>query len=171
MPFQRRSYWLAVGVIVYVCLGALPHATRPIVPLLGLLVLPAWLAEVWRRTYAAPESERRVEGAALSAVRLCHFGAALWVAARLGPEGRASHDAIANLGTGIAAVFALVALARIPSAGGLLTPTPSTRSLDAAGLRMTTVSLVREPFEIGFDLFIKLGLGNLSGWESCLESF
>lgn len=133
MPFQRRSYWLAVGVLAYVCLGALPNAPKPIVPLLGLLVLPAWLAEVWRRTYGAPESERRVEATALSAVRLCHFGAALWVAARLGPDGNASRDAVANLGTGIAAVFALVALARIPSAGGLLTPAPSTRSLDAAG--------------------------------------
>lgn len=133
MPFQRRSYWLAVGVIAYVCLGALPGASRPLIPILGLVLLPIWLGEVWRRTYAASEGERAVETAALSALRLCHFGAALWVAARLGPEGRASRDAIANLGTGIAAVFALVALARIPSAGGLLSPAPSTRSFDAAG--------------------------------------
>ena len=58
MPFQRRSYWLAVGVLAYVCLGAMPGATRPLVPALGLVLLPAWLAEVWRRTYAASEGER-----------------------------------------------------------------------------------------------------------------
>jgi hypothetical protein len=133
VPFQRRSYWLAASVIAYVCLGALPGATRPLVPLLGLLLLPIWLAEVWRRTHAASEGERQVEAGALSALRLCHFGAALWVAARLGADGRASRDAMANLGTGMTAVFALVALARIPSGGGLLTPAPSTRSLDAAG--------------------------------------
>ncbi len=132
MPFRRRSYWLAVAAVAYVCFGALPSADQPIVPLLGVLLLPIWLAEVWRRTVVADPFERRIEPAALSAVRACHFGAALWVAARLGASGRAGYDAIANLGTAISTIGALVALARLPSRGGMLAPSPSTRSLDAA---------------------------------------
>ena len=39
------------------------------------------------------------------------------------------------------------------------------RSPHAAGLRMTTVSFIRET--PGFDLFFTFGLGNLSAWENC----
>src|SRR5262249_39846211 len=57
---------------------------------------------------------------------------ALWIAARMGAPGHAASDALSNLGAGIASVAALVSLARLPREGGLLTPSPSTRSLDAA---------------------------------------
>src|SRR6185295_5121654 len=100
--------------------------------LIGLALLPLWLAEVWRRTRRVSTGERQIEPAALSALRACHFGAALWVAARLGAPGRSAYDALANLGTAFAAVAALVALARLPSEGGLLAPAEGTRSLDAA---------------------------------------
>jgi hypothetical protein len=132
VPFRERSYWLAAAAIAYTCVGAMPSASRPIVPLLALFVLPVWLAEVWRRTANAKHGERHLDSVALSALRACHFGAALWVAARLGAPGRAAYDAVANLGTAIAAVAAQVALARMPSEGGLLAPPPATRSLDAA---------------------------------------
>jgi hypothetical protein len=132
LPFRRRSYWLSVGAIAYVCFGALPSAPRPFVPLLAMVLLPLWLAAVWRRSEHVDTGERRVDPAALRAFRAAHFGATLWVAARLGTPGRAAYDAVANLGTGIASVGALVALARLPSRGGMLAPPSSTRSLDAA---------------------------------------
>jgi hypothetical protein len=132
VPFRERSYWLAVGALAYACFGALQTAPRALVPLVALGLLSLWLAEVWRRTRHALVGERQIETAALSALRACHFGAALWVAARLGAPGRAAYDALANLGTAIAAIGALVALARLPSEGGLLLPAPATRSIDAA---------------------------------------
>ena len=101
-------------------------------PLLALGGLPLWLAVVWRRTERGEVGPRRVDARALSAVRACHFGAALWVAARLGAPGHSSLDAAANLGTAIAAIASLVTLARLPVEGGILRPAPSTRSLDAA---------------------------------------
>jgi hypothetical protein len=132
VPFRERSYWLAVGAVAYACFGALATASRAIVPFAALGLLSLWLAEVWRRTRRTSVGERQIEKAALSALRACHFGAALWVAARLGTPGRAAYDALANLGTAVATVSALVALARLPSEGGLLLPAPATRSLDAA---------------------------------------
>jgi hypothetical protein len=132
VPFRERSYWLAVGAVTYVCFGALATASRSIVPLVALGLLSLWLAEVWRRTRRTVAGERQIDVGALSALRACHFGAALWVAARLGAPGRAAYDALANLGTGVAVVAALVSLARLPSEGGLLLPAPATRSIDAA---------------------------------------
>ncbi|HVU00207.1 MAG TPA: hypothetical protein VHE30_00595 [Polyangiaceae bacterium] len=132
MPFRERSYLLAVLAIAYGCLGALATAEKPLVPLLALVLLPLWLAEVWRRTRPVRTGERPIDPAALRAARACHFGACLWVAARLGAPGRPAYDALANLGTAVSATAALVSLARLPSEGGLLAPAPGTRSLDAA---------------------------------------
>lgn len=132
MPSRKRSYWLAVAAVAYACLGALSARTGTLVPLLALGLLPAWLAAVWRWSARLGTGERRIEAQALSAMRAAHFGAALWVAARLGPAGRPGYDALANLGAGISAVSALVALARLPSEGGLLTPAQAVRSIDAA---------------------------------------
>ncbi|HEX3598135.1 MAG TPA: hypothetical protein VHU80_23660, partial [Polyangiaceae bacterium] len=127
-----RSFWLASAAVAYVCFGALASAEAPLLPVLALVLLPLWLAVVWRRTERGEVGPRRVEAHALSAVRACHFGAALWVAARLGAPGHSSLDAAANLGTAIAAIASLVTLARLPAEGGMLLPIPSTRSLDAA---------------------------------------
>ena len=132
MPFRERSYWLAAAAVAYVCFGALASADGALLPLAALFVLPLWLAVVWRRTERGEVGPRRVEARALSAARACHFGAALWVAARLGAPGHSSLDAAANLGTAIAAIAALVTLARLPTEGGMLLPAVSTQSLDAA---------------------------------------
>jgi hypothetical protein len=132
LPFRARSFWLSAAAVAYVCFGALANAEAPLLPLVGLFALPLWLAVVWRRTERTEVGPRRVEVSALSAVRACHFGAALWVAARLGAPGHSSLDAAANLGTAVAAIAALVTLARLPMEGGMLLPARSTRSLDAA---------------------------------------
>lgn len=132
MPLPSRSYWLAVAVIAYVGFGSLAGSSAPGRGLFVLALLPLWLAAVHRRTAGDADLRDTVGPAARAALRAVHFGAALWVAARLGEPGRPFADAVANLGTAIAAVAALFALARLPPSGGLLVASESTRALDAA---------------------------------------
>jgi hypothetical protein len=125
-----RSYWLSVFAIAYTCFEA-ARSLSSVLPWLALVVLPLGLSEVFRRTESLPGDERsRAESRA--GVRACAFGAALLVAARTGANARPALDAAANFGSGAASVGALVALARLPSAGGLLESLRSARSLDAA---------------------------------------
>lgn len=125
-----RSYWVATAALTYVCLAALRSGGGPL-PWLALALLPVLLAEVYRRT-------RNVEGAGIlssearSAVRATYWGAALLVAARTGAPAQPVLDAAANFGTGSAAVGSLIALARLPGAGGVLLPPRAAESLDAA---------------------------------------
>lgn len=113
----------------------------------ALILLPLFLVVSWRRTEAPAQGQDDVEPSARSALRAVLWGGTIWAMARTGPVGRPELDAAANLGVGVAAVAALVALARIAASGhmlapnepiapikGLLGPPPSTRSLDAAGL-------------------------------------
>lgn len=125
-----RSYWIATGVLVYTCLGA-ARSGGGLLPWLALIALPLSLAKVYRRTGHASVADR-MPPEALSAVRVTCWGAALLVAARTGAAARPPLDAAANLGCGAAAVGALVALARLPSAGGILDAPRGARSLDAA---------------------------------------
>ncbi len=125
-----RNYWLLAGAVAYACLGA-ARTGGGILPWLALFLLPVLLAEVFRRTESMRRDER-LGFEARAAVRASAWGALLLVAARTGESARPALDAAANLGAGAAAVGALVALARLPSAGGLLEPTRSARSLDAA---------------------------------------
>jgi hypothetical protein len=127
----KKSFLLPAAAVAYVCFGAF-ETRSGVLPWIVLLLLPLTIFFVWRRT-AAPESgEDHTESVARSAVRAVAFGATLWVAARVGGPGRPGLDAVANAGTGIAAVGGLVALARIAPLGGLLTPPRATRSLDGA---------------------------------------
>jgi hypothetical protein len=96
-----------------------------------VLGLPALLAETYRRSNV-PVSAGPASHTASRAVRAAVWGTLLWVAARSGASGHPALDAAANLGTGTAAVGALVAIARIESKAGLLTPPRAALSLDAA---------------------------------------
>jgi hypothetical protein len=110
--------------------GAAHLAGSPL-PWIALLVLPALLAEAWRRT-AVPAGKDEVSQTSRSALRAVAWGSLLWLAARTGPAGRPALDAAANLGTGTAAVAVLVAIARIAPRAGLLKPPKAALSLDAA---------------------------------------
>jgi hypothetical protein len=126
-----RSFWFPALAVAYVCFAAV-QASGGFVPWALLVLLPLGLAELWRRTEVPPHAEDRFEPSARAALRACFWGMAMWIAARSGPAGRPAFDAAANLGAAAVGVGALVALARIRSLGGLLTPRPATRSLDAA---------------------------------------
>ena len=131
MARYLRSSILPSAVVAYVCLGSVRATGGSVAAYVALVLLPLLLAVVWRRTTRPPRGEDRIEPAARVAIKACFWGIALWAAARTAPAGRPAFDAVANFGTGIAAVSALLALARIGSMGGLLAPHPATRSLDA----------------------------------------
>ena len=130
MTGLSRSFWLCAAALAYVCVGA-AHLAGSTLPWVALLVLPALLAEAWRRT-AASAGKEDDSPHSRAAVRAVAWGSLLWAAARTGPAGRPALDAAANLGVGTAAVASLVALARIAPRAGLLKPHPASRSLDAA---------------------------------------
>jgi len=130
VPSLGRSYWMLAAALVYTCVGA-ARSGGGLLPWLAVLVLPVLLAEAFRRTRETP-GEDRLSREARSAVRAASFGALLLVAARTGAAGRPALDAAANLGAGASAVGALVALARLPAASGLLSSPERARSLDAA---------------------------------------
>lgn len=122
--FGVRSFWPAAAAVAYVGVtGALLGGGA--LSLLGTLLLLLGFGWVWRKTAAAPGLRTRI-------IRASAFGLSVWTSARLGPEGSAALDAAANAGTGVLAVTGLVAIARIPSGGGLLAPSAAARSLDAA---------------------------------------
>jgi hypothetical protein len=144
MFWRVRSFWLAAGAVAYVAFAALvaegtpspfpsppPTAIGRGLPWIALVALPAALAVVWTLTAPPSRGEDRVDEGARAAARACFTGAALALAAL---TGRAGPGLVAwvNLGAGISAMAALVALARIGSLGGLVAPPPSARRLDAA---------------------------------------
>ncbi|MBN2194844.1 MAG: hypothetical protein JW751_18655 [Polyangiaceae bacterium] len=127
-----RSFLFPSLVVAYVCLMAIAAGAVTLWPWIAAVTLPLVLSEVWRRTRRPADGEDRIEPAARAALRTTAWGAAMWFAARTGLPGVPSLDAAANVGVGTAAVGALVALARIGSFGGVLSPHPLARSFDAA---------------------------------------
>src|SRR5262245_27604615 len=127
-----RSFFLATGVVLYVTLAACQTVGFGVTSYAVLGLAPLWLAWVWRFSRRSLGAESaQVEVSALTALRAAAFGAAIWLAARLCPPGRAALDLAALLGLATACVAANVALARIPSRPGLVQPPRSARSLDA----------------------------------------
>jgi hypothetical protein len=124
-----RTLLLSMAAVVYVGFAAL-GSRGGMLPIAALVVLPLALVVVWRRTGTARTGEDRPD--LRKAARACAWGAAIWAAARTGGTGHAALDAVSSLGAGVAAVAALVSLARTASPGGLLTPPAAARSLDAA---------------------------------------
>jgi len=127
-----RSYLLAVFGLAYVALAALQSQPAHVGAIAVLVLGPLVLAALWRGTRLVEGLSPRVHPVALAAARYCGWGAAVWVAARVGPAGRPGFDVAANVGACIAVVAAHVALARVPGRAGLAQPPRSARSLDAA---------------------------------------
>jgi hypothetical protein len=132
VPLRDRSFYLATGAVLYVALAASQQGGAWLGSVLALVLPPPLLAWAWRRTHAARRVQGPISLTALSCVRVCVWGGALWCAARAGPAGRPAFDVLANIGVGSAAIAACVALARLPPGGGLLAPPRSATSLDAA---------------------------------------
>ncbi len=118
--------------ILYVAFAALQVHPRSVPALVILLLSPALIHLVWRKTSEGDRQSVSPDTSTSLATRAAFSGAILWLAARAGPAGHSSFDAAANLGTATCTLGALVALARIPAPGGLLIPAKITRSLDAA---------------------------------------
>ncbi len=133
-PIYDRFYLLATGLVAYVTLAAMQQRGPRLPAVAWLAAAPALLALTWRLTRPAVGLPIvAVHPSALNGLRIAAWGAACWIAARLGPAGRPAFDLAANLGVGAGVVAAHVALARIPAQPGLIQPPRSARSLDAAG--------------------------------------
>ncbi len=125
-----RSWLLPCATVAYVAFASWSATTGPL-RWVALFGLPALVYEVWRRT-----SQKRQTGllpTAVAPVQATAWGAALFLAARTGPVGRAAYDAAANLGAGATVVAALVSMAYVASPHGLLSGHRAARSRDAAG--------------------------------------
>ncbi len=145
MVWRTRSFWLAAGAVAYVAFASLQAAWVGVIPkrspfagsaglaLAALIALPLLLAVGWLVTAPPTRGEDRIEGTARSAARAAMGGAAVLLAARTGPVS-AGFTAMANVGAATASMASLVGLSRIASLGGLVTPPPSARKLEAAAL-------------------------------------
>jgi hypothetical protein len=108
--------------------------TGPSWPTAAAAVLsPLVLFWVWRVTHQREKrADPSVETQSLRALRLASVGVVVWLSSRLGQPQVMTLELAGTLGMGTTAVAAVYALARIPSAPGLLSAPRSTRSVDAA---------------------------------------
>lgn len=148
MPWRSRSLLLALLSVGYVLVAALRVAPGGAAAVLGVLLLPASLLMVWARSVPPARGEDWVNPVTRSATRAVGFGSAVMAAARIAPTGVPFLETLAALGTGIASVASLVALARIAPLGGLLTVPRSARQLRLAMLSGLLAALAAgAPFE------------------------
>jgi transcriptional regulator with AAA-type ATPase domain len=132
----------------YVLVAALRVAPGGAGAVLGVLLLPAGLLIIWSRSVPPARGEDWVNPVTRSATRAVGLGSAVMAAARIAPVGTPSLETMAAVGTGIASVASLVALARIAPLGGLLTVPRSARQLRLAMLSGLVAALAAgAPFE------------------------
>ncbi|MFO0757948.1 MAG: hypothetical protein U0359_15735 [Byssovorax sp.] len=147
---RSRTFWLAAGAVAYVAFAALQSLdearsasglARPLA-LAALAGLPVLLGLFWVLSAPPERAEDRVDPAARAAARATATGVCMLLAARTGAGGPA-FQALANLGTGLAAIASLVALSRIGAPGGLSAPPASAGRLEAAafGALLWTVAI------------------------------
>ncbi len=147
MPWRSRSLILALLSVGYVLVAAWRAAPGGSA-VLGVFLLPPALLIIWARSVPPARGEDWVSPVTRSAMRAAGFGATVMAAARLAPGGVPLLEAMAALGTGIASVAALVALARIAPLGGLLTVPRGARQLRMAMLGGVMAMLAAAaPFE------------------------
>ncbi len=133
MFLRERSYWGSVALASYAGASAVTASPEGAhgAPLAGLLLVPVALAVGYAFTAAPEDRPDRVEPAARAAARLAITGAGVLI------ESATSRDGLlmfSYLGSALASVAGLVAVARSGSLGGLLAPPRFARRLDAAAV-------------------------------------
>lgn len=138
-----RSFWFSILAVAYACFASLQSSKGKGFGALLLLVLPLVLVWIWRATAAKPEHflgraapteaspHQNDDEIATAAARATAVGACIFVAAQSGPN-TSWLNTLSNTGVAVASMAALVALARLPAPGGLLSPPEESRRLDAA---------------------------------------
>src|SRR5512139_163170 len=118
MFIRERGFWGALGLVGYGCLASASASgwSPACAPLAALPVLLAVAFALTGRGAGAPEN---AAASARSAARATFTGALLLAAAVAGPS-TLGLLALAHAGAAIASVAGLVAVARAPSAPGLL---------------------------------------------------
>lgn len=133
MSALDRSYWLTVLVCAYAAAASLSSGGVDLAAMVAALVAPVGLAFVWRFAHQREKrAEPGVEPQALRALRVVAAGGAVWALSRFGEPQVIALELLGTLGLGTASVGAVYALARIPSAPGLLAAPRAARSVDAA---------------------------------------
>lgn len=130
VPLFSRAFFFSAASVAYVGVAASLLEGTPAPSLFAVLVILA-LVWVWRKTGSGISAGRKLAG---RIARATAWGLALFLTARVGPDGSAALDAAANLGVGAVTVTSLVALSRLEGPGGLLQTPRAARSLDAAVL-------------------------------------
>jgi len=132
--WRTRSLLTALAAYGYVAFAALREEGHADSAWIVLLVCPALLWLAWVRSSPPSRGIDPIDPAVRKAARVAAAGAALVVAAWTGPPDRPLLDTASNIGTALASISALVALARISPTPGLLQPPAATRRTDAVVL-------------------------------------
>ena len=132
---RSRSFFFAVMAFGYVSFAALQSrdgATGPAWIVLSALLVGLGLC--WIKSTPPMRGVDPIEPTVRSASRATASGVSLLVASWMGEAGTASLSTASSIGSAMAAVGALVSLARIAEGVGMLKAPPSTRRFDATAL-------------------------------------
>ncbi len=135
---SRRLYplFLALSPLAYVGYIAVRASGGSVVSMSAVAATVALVLWVIRFTQASTVGDDLVGEGPRAAARVVTVGCSTLIIARTGPDGRASLDAAAAFGVGLAALATLYGLARVPRNPGLLEPGPENRRLDGVAVMM-----------------------------------
>jgi hypothetical protein len=129
--WRSRSFLLAILLVGYAGFAVVRDAGGRGPGWVALALLPVVLGLAWNATAPPRRAVDPLDPAVRRAARVGATGACLVAVAWTAPAGEAGFEAAANAGTALCTLAALVSLARIAPAGGLLEPPASARRLDA----------------------------------------
>jgi len=132
VPWKSRSLLLSLFGTIYVLVAAMRASPDPGPGIVALLLLPPALLLVWAWSAPPARGEDWVSPSTRSAMRAVGVGGALIAAARVAPTRSPPFEALAALGSSVASVAALVAVARIAPLGGLFIVPKRAQHLRAA---------------------------------------
>ncbi|MBW2525245.1 MAG: hypothetical protein JRI23_13760 [Deltaproteobacteria bacterium] len=128
---RRRSFWIALAVVLYVGVAALRVRPQAWQAWLALALGPVILVLGWQRASSPVRGPDRIDPVARSAARVVVAAAAAVMVATVAPASP-SFVTMSLLGIGVACMASLVALTRVGSLGGVAARPGRGRQLDAA---------------------------------------
>lgn len=142
MPWQNRSFWIAAAVVAYAAVAGIRATGGDVASwvVLGLSMafcFVGWLLteeSTFTQSFSGPNAYEATPFQTTSEVRasarLTIVGVSLFVAALAGTHSP-GFVAAENFGAALTVIGSLWALSRVPPLGGLVTPGPTARRIDA----------------------------------------
>jgi hypothetical protein len=144
---RTRFLLICVLPVLYISVAAVQNSTNSRSPLIALVALPFVIFFTFRWTDLQPMEVDQVGEIPRQSFRLLVTGACGYFASRLAGPGHANLDGAAAICVGLTSMSALVALARVPQAPGLMRCPESARRLDAVFfLGLLTIIAATLPF-------------------------